>query len=65
MKHLTTIFIAAIIIGVVCFAVMHYMLGEEINFAINAAICAACGAVIAEYIRLYLEKKKRNNITGR
>ena len=65
MKYLISLIIAAVFIGFVCFAIFYWIFKMDILNAMNIAVCAASGGLIAEFIRLRFEKRKRNKITGR
>lgn len=60
MKKWFFILIAAIIIGVGCFAVMYWLVGNDTTTSLTVAIAAGVGGMIGELMRAYFERKKRD-----
>lgn len=58
MKRFVALLLVTFFIGFLLFAIMYWLLNKEFQYALNLALCGATGGLGAEYVRLYLEKRK-------
>lgn len=65
MKRVFILFIASLIVGAIVFAVFYWVLNWELVTAVNVGLSGALGGLVAEFIRLYAEKRKRGNTLRR
>jgi membrane associated rhomboid family serine protease len=57
--------IGALIAGIICFAILKLVFHFDNNSSIQTSIAAAVGGFTAEYVRIYMMRKKMNRITKR
>ena len=57
--------LGAFVAGVVCFAVLKWIFHFDNNNSIGASLAAAAGGLIAEYVRVYMMRKKMNRSNKR
>jgi len=64
MKRWFFLIMAAIIIGVGCFAVMYWLVGNDTTTSLTVSIVAGVGGMVGELMRASFELKKRTKDTG-
>ncbi len=55
--------IGALIVGVICFAILRWLFHFNNSDSIGASFAAAAGGLAGEYVRIYMLRKKENKIT--
>ena len=63
MKRFVAMLIVTLFIGFILFAIMFWLLQKDFQYALNLALCGATGGLGAEYIRLMIEKRKKDKLT--
>ena len=56
--------LGGLIAGIVCFLIMRWVFDFDMRNSISASFGAGLGGLIAEYIRISLEKKKTSRINN-
>ncbi|MFL5771720.1 MAG: hypothetical protein ACJ75F_01090 [Flavisolibacter sp.] len=65
MKRIITLLIAAIFVGFVIFAIVHWLVHVPLERAIAIGIAGTVGGIAGEYFGYYMKKRKvkKNSIT--
>jgi hypothetical protein len=61
MKQFLFFLLAALLVGFLIFAVFYWVAHWTFRDAVNIGACGALGGMVAEYVKLYYEKRKREN----
>jgi len=61
MKQFLFFLVAALLVGFLIFAVFYWVAHWTFIDAVNIGACGAVGGLVGEYIKLYYERRKREN----
>ena len=59
MKNILSALIAVIIVGFIVFAIMYWLLNEDLKGAIEIAVAVAIGGLLAPVLVKYIRKGKK------
>lgn len=65
MKHVISLLIAALLIGSVLTAIFYWIVKWPLADAVGVGGSAAAGALVAEAIRAFTNKRKEQKLTGK
>ena len=63
MKRFITLLIAVVFIGILLFAAMYWVLNKDFYYSLNLALCGVTGGLAAEYLKLFIEKRRKAKVT--
>ena len=65
MKQFLILLLSSLVVGAILFALFFWAAGWNFTDSVNVGLSGALGGLVAEYIRLYYEKRKREKALRR
>ena len=59
MKRFIALLLGCFLVAFLLFATMYWLLHKDFYYALNLALSGATGGLAAEYLRIYLGKRKQ------
>ena len=65
MKQFFILLVSSLVVGAILFAVFYWAVNWNFTDSVNVGLSGALGGLVAEYIRIYYEKRKREKALRR